>query len=104
MEETVTVYLFLPLEQFLILPNTPTLIPGDAVAVLTWGVVTSAQLVPPPAGLPFWADNGMQTKVKHARAKTISIKRLGITNSPYLQPQQPLNPGTWPLILLLWAT
>jgi hypothetical protein len=86
MEETVTVYLFLPLAQFFILPNTPTLIPGDAVAVLTVGVVTSAQPpAPPPPGLPFWADNGAQTKVKQASAKTISIKRLGMTNSPYLQ-------------------
>jgi hypothetical protein len=40
MEETVTVYLFLPLAQFVILPKTPTLIPGEAVAVLTVGVVT----------------------------------------------------------------
>src|SRR5215213_5144958 len=85
MEETVTVYLFLPPAQLVILPKTPTLIPGEAVAVLTVGFVTSAQPIappPPPPGLLLWANKGTETKVKQARAKTILIKRPGITNSP----------------------
>jgi hypothetical protein len=56
--ETVTVYLFLPLEQFPTLLKTPTLMPAEAVTVLRMGVATTAQPElpvepPPPPGLPF---------------------------------------------------
>ena len=50
-EETVTVYLFLPPEQLPTRPKTPTFIPGEAVCVLNEGVVTTAQLVDPPLPL-----------------------------------------------------
>jgi hypothetical protein len=39
-EETLTVKRFLPLEQFPILPKTPTFRPGEAVCVLNDGVAT----------------------------------------------------------------
>ena len=54
--EMVTVYLTLPLEQLVTLLKTPTFIPGEAVVVLSVGVVTTAQpdvLPPPPPGFPF---------------------------------------------------
>jgi len=87
-EETLTVKRFLPLEQFPILPKTPTLRPGEAVCVLNDGVATLTQLSevpPPPPGLPFWADSGNETKVKQATTKALFIKRLGITKLSFVE-------------------
>src|SRR5687767_7431019 len=83
-EETVTVYLFLPPAQLVTLPNTPTFIPGDAVVVLTVGVVTTAQppvlppVLPPPPPLPFWPTSGTETKTKQTNSKAPFIKWLRI--------------------------
>src|SRR5215210_927017 len=66
-DDTVTVYVFFPVEQLPTPLVMPTVVPGEAVAVLNLGVVTVAQLVeppPPPPPLPFCADKGIATSVK----------------------------------------
>ncbi|MGH9956189.1 MAG: hypothetical protein ACREBC_03540 [Pyrinomonadaceae bacterium] len=79
-DETLTVYLFLPPAQLPIRPKTPTFMPGEADSVLNVGVVTTAQppVDPPRPGLPFWANKGTDTKIKQTSAKALLIKRLGI--------------------------
>ena len=50
--DTVTVYLPLPDEQLVMRLKTPTLVPGDAVVVLSTGVATTAHAVEPPPPPP----------------------------------------------------
>jgi hypothetical protein len=76
-EEIVTVYLFFPPAQLPTLPKTPTFMPGEAVTVLSVGVATIAQPVPPdppPPPFPFCADKGTATIARQASARMLLIR------------------------------
>ena len=82
--DTVTVYLPLPDEQFVIRLKTPTLVPGDAVVVLKIGVATTAHAVepPPPPPPPLrWPNSGIDTNATNTNTNTNLITNF-LINTP----------------------
>jgi hypothetical protein len=84
--DTVTVYLPLPDEQLVIRLKIPTVVPGDAVAVLNTGVATTAHPVEPPPPppplppLPRCPNSGIATSATNAKTNTHLVTHFFIYN------------------------
>jgi hypothetical protein len=88
--DTVTVYLPFPDEQLVMRLKTPTLVPCDAVVVLSTGVATTAHAVepppppvppPPPPPLPRWPNSGIDTSATNTNRNTDLITNF-LINTP----------------------